>query len=98
MGKPSKTFKRARIIKKLVEIYGMNCFYCNKDLIPNPPNCTKQYNDTLTLDHIYPQILGGKTTLENSLLACAQCNMMKSDKSFIEFCKENEFKGFKKAI
>jgi len=32
---------------------------------------------TFQIDHIYPQVLGGKTTLDNLALACPACNMAK---------------------
>jgi len=32
---------------------------------------------TFQVDHIYPQVLGGKTTLDNLALACPACNMAK---------------------
>lgn len=34
----------------------------------------------LTIDHIIPQSLGGKSDLENLCLACWDCNLAKSDR------------------
>lgn len=35
----------------------------------------------LTIDHITPRSRGGKSTWENCVLACVQCNRRKADKT-----------------
>lgn len=49
------------------EIYERDNFTCR--------NCGTRRN--LTIDHIYPEILGGKATLENCQTLCRSCNSRK---------------------
>ncbi|MEH1780868.1 MAG: HNH endonuclease [Nostoc sp.] len=49
---------------KLIEKYGMNCFWCHCTLLP----------ETITIDHYIPLSKGGNNKLRNLRLACAQCN------------------------
>ena len=46
------------------------CQYCGKKV-------TKHY----TLDHIFPKSRGGKTTWENSVLSCRDCNTKKDNRT-----------------
>jgi hypothetical protein len=48
---------------------GYKCAYCEIDV----------NRKTATLDHILPTSLGGKTTFENSVCACADCNARKGN-------------------
>ena len=41
-------------------------------------------NETLTFDHILPKSKGGKTTWENVITACSQCNSSKGNKTLEE--------------
>jgi 5-methylcytosine-specific restriction endonuclease McrA len=44
--------------------------------------CLKKYPvRALTYDHVIPRAAGGKTTWENVVTACKNCNAMKADKS-----------------
>lgn len=46
------------------------CQYCGR----RPPR------EDLTIDHILPRSRGGKSTWDNVVLACLQCNVRKSDR------------------
>jgi hypothetical protein len=35
--------------------------------------------DTLTQDHMTPRVLGGRTTVDNLVAACHQCNFMRGE-------------------
>lgn len=45
-------------------------------------------------DHIYPYAKGGKPTLENCQLLCAECNLKKNDKELKDFILEEKAKSF----
>ncbi len=45
-------------------------------------------------DHIHPFAKGGKSTLENCQLLCADCNLKKTDKALKEFILEEKAKSF----
>ena len=45
-------------------------------------------------DHIYPYAKGGKSTLENCQLLCAECNLKKNDKELKDFILEEKAKSF----
>lgn len=45
-------------------------------------------------DHIYPYTKGGKSTLENCQLLCAECNLKKNDKELKDFILEEKAKSF----
>ena len=59
-------FSRANIFKR--DHY--QCQYCGK----------KPGTQELTIDHIIPKSLGGKTTWENCVLCCVSCNSLKGNK------------------
>lgn len=50
------------------------CAYCGKKFDKN----------TLTIDHVIPRHLGGKTTWENTVTACRECNFKKGGKLLSE--------------
>lgn len=58
----------------LHEHYSYKCCYCGK----------KYSKDKLTLDHVLARSHGGKTEWGNIVLACVECNRLKSDKSVEE--------------
>lgn len=63
-------------IKQLhIEKNGAYCAYCGKHLT----------SQTMTLDHIIPVALGGRTTLRNTALSCFACNKKKGSKQFHEW-------------
>lgn len=62
---PLKFSKRSVFIRD-----AWTCQYCGTNL-----SRTK-----VTIDHILPRALGGKSTFENCITACARCNMEKGHK------------------
>ena len=58
-----------KYIDLLAEETGGTCIYCGKPLIRRE----------MTYDHIYPKSRGGKSLLENYVLACPDCNNSKGD-------------------
>lgn len=75
-----KRVKKRSDKEKLAEIYGCKCYYCDQDI-----DFT-----SLTIDHIYPKILGGKSDIRNYVLSCLKCNSLKSQSvvSIEDFRKE----------
>ena len=78
-----------RLLKSIRKFYGkavkwspynlfirdsFTCQYCN----------TKLSKDKLTVDHVLPQALGGKTEWENCVASCGPCNNLKADKRLHE--------------
>ena len=70
------------------------CLYCNR----------KVSNNKVTLDHLYPQDLGGPTITNNLLPCCSKCNSEKSNmtsneyKTFIRLKKTGEEKRYLKTL
>ena len=60
------TFSRANIFKR----DHFACQYCGE----------KPGTEELTIDHVIPKALGGKTSWENCVVACVDCNSKKADK------------------
>jgi 5-methylcytosine-specific restriction endonuclease McrA len=60
------TFSRANIFKR----DHFSCQYCGD----------KPGTEELTIDHVIPKALGGKTNWENCVVACVPCNSKKADK------------------
>ena len=54
-------------LKKAHAKHGGKCHYCEK---PVPA-------DSLSIDHVEPKILGGKSHLQNLVVACKPCNAAK---------------------
>lgn len=54
-----------------------HCYWCNSNLV----------NKKVHVDHFYPISKGGAHTLSNLVIACATCNLKKSNKDPIEFAK-----------
>lgn len=71
-----KQFKSERIASKSNRRF----YYCESPL-------NKQ---TATYDHVLPRALGGKTTVENLVLACQPCNQEKSAMTIDQY---RELKG-----
>ena len=53
------------------------CYYCGK----------RVKNKKITIDHLYPQNLGGITITNNLVPACAKCNSEKSNMTLEEYNK-----------
>lgn len=55
-------------IQKVYERDGRRCRYCGDTKGP------------FEIDHVYPYVKGGETTIENSVVSCQRCNRKKHDK------------------
>jgi 5-methylcytosine-specific restriction endonuclease McrA len=55
---------------QVMERDGWKCHYCGVE--------PSQHD--LGVDHVIPQIIGGRTTLSNLVACCRDCNTLKSDK------------------
>lgn len=67
-----------KVIRELAYILNSSkhyCVYCNKSIL----------NNKATLDHVYPQFLGGPTITNNLVPSCQNCNSEKSDFTKDEF-------------
>jgi len=80
-----KTFKvifsRANIFKR----DNYQCQYCGQ----------KPGSQELTIDHVIPKVLGGKTSWENCVLCCVSCNTLKGSKLFNEISNSKFPQGMK---
>lgn len=65
------TKDRRRIRPKLIEKYGMICYWCQVELS----------TETLTIDHLIPLSKGGSNKMFNLRLSCYNCNQKKSNYS-----------------
>lgn len=65
--KPRLNFSR----KALYRLYKYTCQYCDK----------KFPTDTLTIDHVLPRAQGGRTSWENCVLSCVECNSFKANRT-----------------
>lgn len=71
---PKTNFSR----RTLYEMYNNQCQYCGD----------RPGRSELTIDHVLPKSLGGKTTWENCSIACIRCNMQKADRLLKDCRKE----------
>lgn len=61
------------------------CHYCGVTVDPN----LKPTDDLFaTMDHVVPIKHGGKSNLDNLVLACYKCNNAKGHKSYISFWRK----------
>jgi len=64
------------------------CIYCgvrSGEPRPTKHNPSRRWKITdFTIEHIHPQIKGGKSTWPNTACACAGCNHRKGDKPYYE--------------
>ena len=70
----SRLMKKSAYWRSKVQREGQ-CYYCKKILEPAE----------VTLDHIVPLALGGKTTKGNVAVCCAQCNALKQARTPVEW-------------
>lgn len=64
--------RKARLSRRNIFLRDdMQCQYCGR----------APRGDELTIDHVVPRSLGGRTTWDNVVLACARCNTRKGSKS-----------------
>lgn len=66
---PSTACVREYMYKLTVATKGKECWYCGKQL----------KKEEITMDHLYPQDLGGPTIPNNLAPACAECNTKKTN-------------------
>jgi 5-methylcytosine-specific restriction endonuclease McrA len=75
------------------------CYYCKKQLQARSPY---PYKDTVSLDHKTPKCFGGENTIENTVLCCTECNIIKGTMSsqtyFIFLEVFNKFPNEKKLV
>lgn len=68
---PHTIFDKQRFSKRNVFLRDQfSCQYCAKAV----------YGKELTIDHIVPRALGGRTSYLNCVTACKKCNAIKADK------------------
>lgn len=80
--------KHASQVRRLIERDGTRCHYCGVELsFEWSKDDQENYR---TIDHVKPQARGGKTLLENLVLACARCNWDKHTLSYQEFRMKRE--------
>lgn len=76
--------KVLRLLKLVRVIYKQKVPFSKKNVLVRD-NHTCQYCGTnkvrLTIDHIVPRSKGGKTTFENCVAACRECNSKKGNKT-----------------
>jgi 5-methylcytosine-specific restriction endonuclease McrA len=63
---PSISFNKKNILKR----DGFTCQYCGRN-----------GGERMTIDHVVPKSLGGRTVWENVVSACRACNLRKGNKS-----------------
>lgn len=71
--------RHIKLRHKLIHYRPLICAYCGIDLDPTAP---PQTTHAIELDHIIPVSKGGTDDESNLALACWQCNISKSSKSF----------------
>ena len=76
MGIREQTWRKLCTIEALTEQEG-KCKYCKAPLSAKDA----------TADHMWPVSKRGRTTRENIVAACRECNVIKGDLSHIEFYK-----------
>ena len=75
---------KKKLRKEIFEREKGRCYYCNKEITTK--HARRNLHDWYTIDHIVPVAEGGKTTLENCVASCRECNMKKG--------KSREWKKF----
>lgn len=75
--------RRRNIRKRLYDGQEGRCHYCKRPMAFNPAK-TLQGNFA-TLDHIVPQSVGGRNSVQNFVLACRRCNEKKKSFSYADF-------------
>lgn len=81
---PTKTYLLPaiiRFVKMVRQIYKKKINPTSKNILTRDKftcqYCSRKTN--LTIDHVVPKKLGGKSTWENMVACCQQCNIKKSD-------------------
>jgi len=85
---PSTKIKLPSVVRlRNVSIIPVVDLKCNKKNVFLRDNYTCQYcnqkiqKSKITIDHVYPRRKGGKTTWENVVAACPDCNVRKADRT-----------------
>lgn len=78
---PATSSWREVVCKLTIHLKGKQCYYCKK--------CLKE--NAITMDHLYPQDLGGPLLTNNLAPSCKACNTSKSNMT------EKEFRHWRKA-
>ena len=75
--------QKQNIKKYLYKRQNGRCAYCNREFDKSE----------LTIDHVFPQAKGGKTSMSNCVLACFKCNQAKADiaPNLHELAKQNSW-------
>lgn len=78
----------------LADIFGWECFYCNK-----PIRCIVCHPDVsirsvATLDHLIPRSKGGTLANSNLVLACPKCNRKKADQIICLTSRQKKLQQF----
>jgi hypothetical protein len=78
---------RKKVWKRYIGNYlEAKCFCCREKIIT-----PFSYNYTFQAGHIISEHNGGKTSIENLLPICRDCNMNMSSENWDEYVKRNEF-------
>lgn len=75
--------ERERLIQRLIHRDGDHCHYCGIKLEGNVPQVFNP--NGISVDHVIPQVQGGKSRIENLVLACRRCNREKMTAHYHEF-------------
>lgn len=80
-------YLRGAARKVLIDRQGGKCHYCGVDLLHKWNSCTSNENNDrwAWVDHKVPWCVGGKTDLENCVMACRKCNLQKKGESYENF-------------
>lgn len=70
-------YEKGITIRRIAKRDGMTCHYCG---IMTRRWAGRLNSDTTTMDHVYPLSKGGDHTMENTVIACAECNSKKGVK------------------
>jgi hypothetical protein len=84
----SAMIRRAKLVEYRelkVLLQNNKCFYCTRDMIPPAPDKRKHPKNTATADHLVPRAKGGKTTLDNIVASCLECNTKKGTDDWYTF-------------
>ena len=70
---------RTVVISKFLKFSRINIYARDKSVCQY---CSEKFSNTkLTLDHVIPKSLGGRTTWENIATCCQKCNFEKADRT-----------------
>lgn len=82
---------RRRLQKKLAEMYGDQCYYCQRDF-------EAEGKRARTLDHLTPVSKDGTDDLQNLALCCSSCNRAKGDLTWWEYVQTQGYRDRKAGV